>query len=98
EITTALPNPLLPSDLAFVYIMSKSWAEKNDAVKVASVQKKEENYATRHTDGTGPFMVTAREPDVKTTAVPNPNWWGKPEHDLTEVDFSVIKSDATRVA
>ena len=98
EIATALPNPLLPSDLAFVYIMSKRWAEKNDAVKVASVQKKEENYATRHTDGTGPFMVTAREPDVKTTAVPNPNWWGKPEHDLTEVDFSVIKSDATRVA
>src|SRR5208282_2852823 len=27
-----------------------------------------------------------------------PNWWGKREHDLTEVDFSVIKSDATRVA
>jgi len=98
EFTTELPNPLLPSDLAFVYIMSKTWAEKNDAAKVASVKKNEENYATRHTDGTGPFMVTAREPDVKTTAVPNPNWWGKPEHDLTEVDFSVIKSDATRVA
>ncbi len=43
-------------------------------------------------------MVTSREPDVRTVAVPNPNWWGKPEHNLTEVEFSVIKSDATRVA
>ena len=98
DFITGQPNPLLPSDIAFWYIMSKTWAEKNDAAKVASVKKNEENYATRHVDGTGPFMVTAREPDVKTTAVPNPNWWGKPEHDLTEVDFSVIKSDATRVA
>jgi peptide/nickel transport system substrate-binding protein len=98
EFLTELPNPLLPSDLALWYMMSKSWAVKNDAAKVASVKKNEENYATRHTDGTGPFIVTSREPDVKTAAVPNPTWWGKPEHDLTEVDFSVIKSDATRVA
>ncbi|MFI4986331.1 MAG: ABC transporter substrate-binding protein [Alphaproteobacteria bacterium] len=98
DFVTAEPNPLLPSDIAFWYMMSKGWAEKNGATAVASVKKNEENFATRHANGTGPFMVTAREPDVKTTAVPNPNWWGKPEHDLTELDFSVIKSDATRVA
>ena len=98
DFVTALPNPLLPAEFTAWYIMSKSWSEKNDAVKVASITKKEENYATYHTNGTGPFMVVGREPDVKTVAVPNPNWWDKPEHNLTEVDFSVIKSDATRVA
>ena len=98
DIVTKIPNPLLPGDLAIWYMMSKSWCEKNGAGKVASVSKKEENFATYHTNGTGAFMVTQREPDVRTVAVPNPNWWNKPEHNLTEVDFSVIKSDATRVA
>ena len=98
DFVTALPDPLFPAEITTWYIMSKSWCEKNDAVKVASVTKKEETYATYHTNGTGPFMVTSREPDVRTIAVANPNWWGKPEHNLTEVDFSVIKSDATRVA
>src|SRR6266851_4727323 len=98
DFITTLPNPLLPGDIAFWYIMPKGWAEKNGAIKVAAVSKKEENYATYHTNGTGAFMVTKREPDVRTVAVPNPNWWNKPEHNLTEVEFSVIKSDATRVA
>jgi peptide/nickel transport system substrate-binding protein len=35
---------------------------------------------------------------VRTLAVPNPNWWGKREGNVSEVDFRVIKSDATRVA
>ena len=35
---------------------------------------------------------------MKTVFKPNPNWWGKPEHNLTEVVFQTIKSDATRVA
>ena len=35
---------------------------------------------------------------MKTVFKPNPSWWGKPEHNLTEVVFQTIKSDATRVA
>ena len=35
---------------------------------------------------------------MKTVYKPNPGWWGKPEHNLTEVTFQTIKSDATRVA
>jgi peptide/nickel transport system substrate-binding protein len=98
DFITTLPNPLLPAEITTWFIMSKNWCEKNDAVRVASATKREETYATYHTNGTGAFMVTSREPDVRTVAVPNPNWWDKPEHNLTEVDFSVIKSDATRVA
>ncbi|HUI19303.1 MAG TPA: ABC transporter substrate-binding protein [Alphaproteobacteria bacterium] len=98
EFVTKAPNPLLPGDFSTWYIMSKIWCEKNGAVKATKASSKEETYANRHTDGTGPFMVTVREPDVRTVAVPNPNWWGKREGNVSEVDFRVIKSDATRVA
>ena len=30
--------------------------------------------------------------------VVNENWWDKPEHNLTRIEFRPIKSDATRVA
>jgi peptide/nickel transport system substrate-binding protein len=43
-------------------------------------------------------MLKSRDPDVKTVLVANPNWWDRPEHNLTEVEFSVVANDATRVA
>jgi peptide/nickel transport system substrate-binding protein len=35
---------------------------------------------------------------VLTVLEVNPNWWGSPEHNLTEVIFTPIGNDATRVA
>ena len=35
---------------------------------------------------------------MKTVFKPNPNWWRKPEHNLKEIIFTPIASDATRVA
>ncbi|MCW5772299.1 MAG: ABC transporter substrate-binding protein [Rhodospirillaceae bacterium] len=98
EIDTNVPDPLLASKWAQILIMSKAWAEKNNAMTVGEEIKKEETYATRHAMGTGPFMLQSREPDVKTVLVRNPNWWDKPEHNLKEVVFSVIANAATRVA
>src|SRR5713226_7425056 len=34
----------------------------------------------------------------RTVFKPNPNWWGKPEHNFDEVVFTTIANDATRVA
>ena len=98
DFVTKTPNPLLPGDLSTWLILSKVWCEKNGAIKATRASSKEENYANRHTNGTGPFMVTEREPDVRTVAVSNPHWWGKREGNVSEIDFRVIKSDATRVA
>jgi peptide/nickel transport system substrate-binding protein len=92
------PNPILPDQINFTFIMSKSWAEANNATKPASVKAKVENFASNNTNGTGPFKLKSRQAGVKTVLVPNENWWGKPEHNLTEVDFTPIQSDATRVA
>ena len=35
-------------------------------------------------------MVASHEPGVKTVFRPNPNWWGKAEHNLDEVVFQTI--------
>jgi peptide/nickel transport system substrate-binding protein len=98
DVETKYPDPVMADKLMQIAIMSKAWSEKNNARRSADLTKNEENYATRNAMGTGPFMLKSREPDVKTVLVPNPNWWDKPEHNLTEVEFSVISNPGTRVA
>jgi peptide/nickel transport system substrate-binding protein len=98
DIVTLEPFPILPSMLSTWYIMSKAWCEKNNAVRPVDVRKGTENYASTHANGTGPFMLKSREPGVRTVLVPNPKWWDKPEHDVTEAIFTPIANAATRVA
>jgi peptide/nickel transport system substrate-binding protein len=98
EMVTDGPDPILPEEITQWAMMSKVWAEKNNAVRPADLTKNEDFFATRNANGTGPFMLKSREPDVKTVLVKNPNWWDKPEHNLDEVVFSRIANDATRVA
>jgi peptide/nickel transport system substrate-binding protein len=98
ELVTDGPDPILPEELTQWAMMSKAWAEKNNAVKPADLTKNEEGFATRNANGTGPFMLKDREPDIKTVLVKNPNWWDKPEHNLDDVVFTRIANDATRVA
>jgi peptide/nickel transport system substrate-binding protein len=98
DIITNGPDPILTEELTNWLIMSKAWCTKNHAETMAEPTKNEDNYAVRNTNGTGPFMLRERQPEVKTTLVNNPNWWGKPEHNLTEVTFSRIENASTRVA
>jgi peptide/nickel transport system substrate-binding protein len=98
EVETNSPDPVFADKMTQVGMMSKAWCEQNGAQRSADLTKKEENHATRNAMGTGPFMLKSREPDVRTVLVPNPNWWDKPEHNLTEIQFSVVANDATRVA
>ena len=98
EFDTDGPNPIFPEEISGWGIMSKAWSEKNGATVAADLTKREENFATRNANGTGPFMLKSREADVKTVLVPNPNWWDKAQHNLTEATFFRIANDATRVA
>ena len=100
DIVTDGPDPILPFDLPTVAIMSKKWCEEHNATRAADLTKKQENYATRHEDGTGPFILKVREPDVKTVLVKNPNWWGLKHEpiDIDEADFMRIANASTRVA
>jgi len=98
EIETSAPFPILPDVISQWRMMSKAWCEQHKAMTPVDVRKGTENYASNHANGTGPFMLKERQPGVKTVLVPNPNWWGKPEHNLTEAVFTPIANSATRVA
>ena len=98
DIVTNDPFPILPEIISVWYMMSKSWCEKNNAVRPVDIRKGTENYASAHANGTGPFMLKSRQPGVRTVLVPNPDWWDKAEHNLTEATFLPIANAATRVA
>jgi len=98
EFKLTEPNPILLEHATLVQIMSKAWCEKNRVQKPLDFSAKEESYASTHANGTGPYVLKAREPDVKTVLVRNADWWGKPEGNVTEVTYTPIRSDATRVS
>ncbi|MDB5947354.1 MAG: transporter substrate-binding protein [Ramlibacter sp.] len=98
EVDTLRVDPLLPSKWASIGIMSKAWAEKNNAANVADMTRSEEGFANRNAMGTGPFMLKERKDGERTVLVRNPNWWDKPEHNLDEVVYMPISNPSTRVA
>jgi peptide/nickel transport system substrate-binding protein len=99
-IYTTVPNPVLLRQLTELRIVNKAWAEKNKVVAPQNFVQKEETYAARNANGTGPFMLKSREVDIKTVFVANPNWWGakNKKGNVTEVIYTPIKSDSTRTA
>ncbi len=98
DIFTKTPNPVLLRQLTEVRIMSKAWSNKNNSVAPKDIKTKEDNFAHRNAMGTGPFMLKSWESDVKMVLTKNPAWWGKLEGNVSEVIYTPIKSDATRVA
>ena len=98
DIETKGVFPLLLNELMNLTVMSKSWCEANNAREASDLQQKRENFANRNTNGTGPFKLKSREVDVKTVLVPHAGWWDAPKHNLTEVTFAPIGSDATRTS
>ncbi len=92
------PVPILLRNIRDFRIMSKSWAEKHRAENVQDYAKKEETYASRNTNGTGPYIIKGWEPDKAITFVHYKGWWGKLDGNVTEAVYNPIKSDATRVS
>jgi peptide/nickel transport system substrate-binding protein len=98
EIETKAPFPLLPDQLSFFYIMSKQWSEENQATRPVDRRKGVENAASFRANGTGPFRLRERQPNVKTSFVRNGSYWGKIEGNVVTVEYTPIGNDATRVA
>ncbi|MDJ1158940.1 ABC transporter substrate-binding protein [Chelatococcus sp. SYSU_G07232] len=98
DVVLTSPNPTLNAEWHNWYIMSKKWAEANNSAKPTSASASTPSHASLNENGTGPFIIESHQPGVKTVWKPNPNWWEKPKHNLTEVIFTPIASDATRVA
>jgi peptide/nickel transport system substrate-binding protein len=94
------PNPILIADWDTWLIMSKTWAERNSATEAVSSRATQPGFSTLNANGTGPFIVQSHQPGVRTVLAPNPRWWNdaNKQHNLTQVTFTPILNDATRVA
>jgi len=98
EIETKTPFPILADVITQVAIMSKKWCETNQALTPVDRRKGIENAASFRANGTGPFRLRERQPNVRTVFTRNGSYWGKIEGNVAEVIFTPIGSDATRVA
>jgi peptide/nickel transport system substrate-binding protein len=91
-------NPIFLQHANTVFIMSEAWCKKYKVDNPQDFNAGEQSYAALNANGTGPFVLVTRQPDVKTVYKRNPNWWGKFEGNVQEVVYTPIKSNSTRVA
>jgi len=100
ELVTDGPNPILPANLTDLFIMDKDWTEENDTVAVQDFEGGEITYATVNVNGTGPYKLVSREPDVRTVMERNEDYWGRDLFPMgyTEIVHTPIQNAATRVA
>jgi peptide/nickel transport system substrate-binding protein len=98
DILTKDPNPVLLRQLTELRMMDLGWAEKNKSLQPKDAKTKDENFAHRNANGTGPFMLKSWNQDVRLVLVRNPSYWGKIDSNVTEIVYTPIKSEATRVA
>ncbi|HKW81396.1 MAG TPA: ABC transporter substrate-binding protein [Casimicrobiaceae bacterium] len=102
EFTTNGPNPIELEHVATINIMSKAWCEVNRATLPQNYTQNEDMITAHEANGTGPYMLKSRQPDIKTVLVKNPDWWGIREGlfegNADEVIYLPIVSDATRLA
>ena len=102
ELILKEPNPALLRHLTNFRIMSRAWAVKNHAEKPQDYKNKEDAFASRNANGTGPFIVKEWSPDVRVVLVQNRQWWGHKakyfESNLTEVIMLPVTSASTRLA
>ncbi len=98
DLVLAAPNPILLRNIIDFRIMSKAWAEKNNATKVQDYKAKEENFATRNVMGTGSYRILSWQPEQRIMMARNEAWWDKHKGNVTQVVYTPIKAEGTRVA
>ncbi len=92
------PTPMLLQNIISFPIMSKAWSTKNNTTNTQDYKAKEENYASRNANGTGPYKLVSWQPDQAVKMVANTGWWDKNPGNVTELSYLPIKSAPTRVA
>lgn len=97
HIKTNGPSPLYVQNLTNFFIVDKTWAETNKVEVPQNFAAGEDNFAVRNTNGTGPYKLVSRDPEVKTVLALNEAHWG-PKPEVTEIIYTPISEAATRVA
>ena len=98
DFMLAGPNPILLRNIIDFRIMSKVWAEKNKTLSVQDYKAKEENFASRNVMGTGAYRILSWQPEQRIMMARNEAWWDKHSGNVSQVVYTPIKSESTRVA
>jgi peptide/nickel transport system substrate-binding protein len=101
RIETKFPDPQLSEKVRGIDIMSERWAAAHDArVPVNASAGEQENYASRHANGTGPFVLKEFEPNGRVVMVRNPDWWGleRYPHNIDRIEYTPIPDAEARLA
>jgi peptide/nickel transport system substrate-binding protein len=96
RIETKFPDPQLWDKARVVSIMSERWATVHDA----RIPGEKESYASRHANGTGPFILKEFEPNGPVVMVRNPDWWGFERYPLNagRIEYTPIADPKERLA
>ena len=97
DFLLSAPDAVLPEKFAYVGIMSKAWSATHGVIEPQNYNARQETYAVRNANGTGPYRLKSYESDAKTVLVAHPEWWGQ-RGNVDEAVYVVIQSDATRMA
>ncbi|MFN3642852.1 MAG: ABC transporter substrate-binding protein [Gemmobacter sp.] len=92
------PAPLYVQNLTNFFIMDKGWIEANGVEAPQDFKAGEEKFTVRNTNGTGPYILASRDPEVRTVLRLNENHWAAEKPAVTEIVYTPIKEAATRVA
>lgn len=98
DLVLEKPVPTLLNNLTTFYIMSKDWSVKNKSDRIQDYKAKEETFASRNTNGTGPYVIKEWRPDQRVVMSHNTGWWDKLGGNATDIIYTPIRADATRVA
>ena len=98
DVILSAPQPILLRNIIDFRIMSKAWAEKNNTTKTQDYKAKEENFASRNVNGTGPYRILGWQPEQRILMSRNDAWWDKTTGNVDQVVYTPIANQATRVA
>jgi peptide/nickel transport system substrate-binding protein len=92
RILTKSPDPQLPMNLKQISIMSERWATAHASRVPANVSAGEENFASRHANGTGAFILKESMPNGPVLMLRNPHWWGLEgyPHNIDRIEYIPI--------
>lgn len=91
------PSPLYVQNLTNFFIMDSGWSQANDVVNPQNFAAGEENFAVRNANGTGPYQLVSRDPEVRTVLAHYEGHWDAAPQ-VTEIIYTPIAEAATRVA
>jgi peptide/nickel transport system substrate-binding protein len=97
QVRLSGPAPLYVQNLTNTFIMSKEWAEEHGVLESQNFAAGEENYAVRNTNGTGPYRMVERDPEVRTVLEHFDGHWDDTPQ-VTRIVYTPIAEAATRVA